>query len=288
MVRSEIRRGVVLLGLLTFLLTGDVFGGKLRDFAEEATGSSSAKPEKKKEQSRNYNDAATSSFGSGTYPSDDGGASFLGGFYAWLIASPFDSRHDDPSASLGEDGQGRHSIFPEHLLGEATVPYVRVDYNWQSVDSDIDANDMRVELGYKMLAFHGRSTMYKDRSDGFEMDINQYYGVIRYGGYRPDFLPGTFEAGIGVGVSQIKTNDSGIEDASGMALTFPLKYYPVQWFGVEFRPAWYTWLQEERVGDYDLSASFGHRYLQVRGGYRWLTAGDVKIDGPYAGISLSF
>ena len=275
--------------LLVFLQAGNASGADLRKFAEEATDTSPSKPEKKKSRD---NDAARSSFGSGTYPSDSGGASFLGGFYAWLIASPFDSRND-PSAALNSDEQGgmtgRRRFFPEHLLGEATVPYVRVDYNWQSVDSDTDANDVRVEVGYKLLAFHYRTTMYSNKALGQDMAINQYYGVVRYGGYRPDFLPGTFEAGIGVGISQLKLEDSiGTLDESGMALTFPLKYYPVEWFGVEFRPAWYTWLQGNRVGDYDLSASFGHRYVQVRAGYRWLITGDENLDGPYAGVSVSF
>ncbi len=283
MVRGETRRSIFL-GLLAFLWVADASGANLRKFAEEATDASSAKP--KKEERRRYNDAATSSFGSGTYPSSAGGASFLGSFYAWLIASPFDARHE---ASL-EAGESRSpSIFPEHLLGEATVPYVRVDYHFQLIDSDTDADDVRIELGYKMLAFHARTTRYSTPSLGQDLEINQYYGVLRYGGYRPDFLPGTFEAGIGVGVSQLKFEDSiGTIDESGMALTFPLKYYPVQWFGVEFRPAWYTWLQGNQVGDYDISTSFGYHYVQVRTGYRWLITGDEKLDGPYAGISVSF
>lgn len=183
--------------------------------------------------------------------------------------------------------QGRRSIFPEHLSGEATVPYVRADYNWQHVDSATDANDVRVELGYKALAFHGRSTMYTTDSLGQSLDINQFYGVLRYGGSRPDFVPGTFEAGIGLGVSQIKFEDNiGEIKESGGALTFPLKYYPLDWCGIEFRPAWYKWANGERVGDYDLSASVGHRYFQLRGGYRWLTS--LDINGPYVGVSASF
>ena len=286
--------GATVVCLLVFLLVLDTSGVDLQKFVEEATDTSPSSPDKKKEKGRDY-DASSSSFGSGTYPSDSDGSSFLGGFYAWLIAAPFDARNDDPSASLNNNEQGgatgRRRIFPEHLLGEATVPYVRVDYNWQSVDSDTDANDVRVEVGYKLLAFHYRTTMFKTPSENQDLDINQYYGVLRYGGYRPDFLPGTFEAGVGVGVSQFKLESSGsTRDESGMALTFPLKYYPVEWFGVEFRPAWYTWLQGNRVSDYDLSASFGYRYVQVRAGYRWLgfRGSSEDLDGPYAGLSVSF
>ncbi len=278
------------LGAMALLVALDASGSKLRGFAEEATGTPSKAEEKKK--SPPSDDIAASSFGSGTYPSSSGGDSFLGGFWSWLVVAPFQYRHDDPSASMspGEEGwaDDRRFVFPRHELGQATVPYARFDYNWQYVDSDIDANDVRIELGYKMLAFHVRTTMYKDGFDGAELDINQYYGVLRYGGYRSDFLPGTFEFGIGFGAAQLKFEDFiGTIDDSSFAWTILLKYYPMEWLGLEFRPAWYSF--EENIGDYDFSASLGWRYVQFRGGYRWMSLkGDSWNDGPYAGVSVSF
>jgi len=191
------------------------------------------------------------------------------------------SRNGEDEEWAGE----RNGIFPEHRSGEATAPYARFDYNWQYVDGDIDADDVRIEVGYKALAFHGRATQFTDTSDGFKLDMNQYYGVLRYGGSRPDFIPGTFEAAIGVGVSQIQ----GDEEHSSGAITIPLKYYPAEWCGIEFRPAWYKWDQKS-IGDYDVSASLGLRYVQLRGGYRWFwMQGEGHFNnGPYAGVSASF
>ncbi len=284
-----LRCGATLLAVV--LVAGQAAGADLRKFAEEATGKTPEAQKKKKTVHRQS--AAESAFGSGTYPSDDGGASFLGGFYAWLVSSPFGNTHaSDPA--IGEDGADgapvRHGIFPRHLPGEATAPYARFDYNRQSVDSETDADDLRIELGYKMLAFHARSTMYSNDTLGQDMDINQFYGVLRYGGYRADFLPGTFEAGLGLGVSQVRLEDSiGTIDDSTIAFTLVAKYYPVQWFGVEFRPAWYSW-DGSRIGDYDLSASVGYRFVQLRGGYRWLgfSGASDDLNGPYAGLSVSF
>lgn len=288
---NRVKTGVALLGALGIMFSHDALGGMLDDLEKEVTKKSAAKTEKKPAPpARTPTDAATSSFGSGTYPSSDGGGeSFLGSFWGWLVASPFQYQHDDPSASMSEneDGEGwadsQRLIYPKHLLGQATAPYARVDYNWQSIDSATDANDIRVELGYKLVAFHGRATKYDDGTS--TLDINQYYGVLRYGGYRPNFLPGSFEFAFGAGVAQITGTD---QDSSG-ALTVPLKYHPTDWFGIEFRPAWYRWL-EINVSDYDLSASLGYRFVQLRGGYRWLTFQDVDIDlsGPYAGVSVSF
>jgi hypothetical protein len=255
-------------------------GGMLDDLEKEVSEKSASKAEKKKSQTSTYDDAANSSFGSGTYPSSGGGESFLGEFWIWL----FHYQYGDPSASTSPDGvKDSYSIYPQHTLGQATAPYVRIDYNWQEIDSQTDAQDFRVEVGYKLVAFHGRTTRYDDGSS--TLDINQYYGVLRYGGYRPDFLPGTFEFGIGFGGAQIKGNS---EDSSG-ALTIPLKYYPADWCGIEFRPAWYEWM-DISARDYDLSISFGQRFVQLRGGYRWLSfqGVDLDLDGPYAGISISF
>lgn len=287
-------QGRVLLSVLVFALVFPSIGGTLQDDDKDVVERSAAK--KKKEDSapaaRN-DDAAYSAFGSGTYPSSGGGESFLSSFWGWLVAAPFQYRHDDPSARMSPDGEewadGRGAIFPQHVPGQATVPYVRFDYNYQFTDGDLpmDVHDGRIELGYKLVAFHGRMTKYM-QNDGFTYDLRQYYGVIRYGGYRPDFVPGTFEFGIGLGVAH-HTGDV-TEDTSG-AITVPMKYHPTDWIGVEFRPAWYRRL-EITHGDYDLSASLGGRFVQLRGGYRWVWRnGDGALDtqsGPYAGVSISF
>ena len=277
---------------MALLLAHQAAGAGIREREKDVEKRSAAKTEKKKKerQSRASDDMASSSFGSGIYPSSDGGASFLGGFWSWLVAAPIQYRHDDPAASISQDEgdggwaeDGSHSFFPKHALGQATVPYARFDYNWQSADWDVV--DARLELGYKLFAFHGRMTRYSD-SAGDELNVRQYYGVLRYGGYRPGFLPGTFELGLGLGLAQ---HAGDVEDESSGALTIPLKYHPVDWFGVEFRPAWYRW-KEIMIGDYDLSASLGYRYVQLRGGYRWIWDEGVvdEQSGPYAGVSVSF
>lgn len=277
------------MGAMVLLVVCSAFGGSLQDREQDVAERSAAK-KKEPNPSQPHSDAAHSAFGSGTYPSS-GDESFLASFWGWLVAAPFYYRYDDPAASMspgGEEWDSEHrSIFPQHVQGEATVPYVRFDYNYQFVDGDqhIDTHDGRLELGYKYFAFHGRMTKYI-QDDGFTLDLRQYYGVLRYGGYRPDFVPGTFEMAVGLGVVQ-HTGD--VKDDSSGALTFPIKYHPTDWFGVEFRPAWYRW-QEITIGDYDLSASLGTRFVQFRGGYRWLwDNGMVDVQsGPYVGLSGSF
>lgn len=267
------------------MLASYATGANLRTFTEEATGNTAEAKKNKKPPAQSS--TANSAFRAGVFPANEGGSSFLGSVYAWWVAASVESRVGPADGSDGAPVQ--RSLFPRHRLGEATAPYVRVDMNRQSIDAATHATDLRIELGYKMGAFHGRTTRYETPSLGQELNLNQFYGVVRYGGSRADFLPGTFEVAVGLGVSQIKFEDAlgSIEDST-LAFTLPVKYYPIPWFGVEFRPAWYTW-NDQRIGDYDLSASAGWNYVQVRAGYRWLGfGGSEDLNGPYAGLSVSF
>lgn len=289
----------ILAGVLAFLTALSSFGGALGDRNKAVAERSEKKKADENNQPAGSNDGIRSSFGSGTYPSSEGSSGFLTDMWSWLIIAPFAYRSDDPSASMnsgeGEDGwaeSGSPSLFPRHEPGQATVPYIRADVNLQAAE-DVDATDVRIEGGYKLIGLQGRFTRYLDDSDE-ELNIRQYYLMLRYGGYRPDFARGTFEAAVGLGIahhSGSSLSNYGLEDDSSGALTFSLKYYPYDWIGVEFRPAWWRFYDLVH-GDYDLSVSAGYTYVQFRGGYRWVWENGVGIvdalSGPYAGVSISF
>jgi len=277
--------------VLIAALTNEAAGGRLDDLKKQVSEKSveKKKKEKKTPQPCHHNNACYSAYGAQTYPSSRSD-SFIGSFLGWLMMAPTQYHINDPAnSSVNQEGwtddEERASIYPKHTPGQATAPFARIDYNRQHIDSLTDAQEIRVELGYKLAAFHCRATHYDD-SDGEPLDINQYYAVLRYGGYRPDFLLGTFEIGLGLGVVQI--NDETSED-SAEAVTFLIKYYPAEWCGIEFRSAWYEWM-EIGMDDYDFSVSLGHRFVQLRAGYRWVEFKDVGINlnGPYAGVSVSF
>jgi hypothetical protein len=277
--------------LVLALLSQVVTAGRLDDFEEKA-GEKKSEPKPRKQHESSSIDRP---FGSGTYPSVRGGESFLGGFWAWLVASPFDYRHDDPSGRMVADGNAGgedwaeedHRLNMHHEPGSPVLPYLRADYNRQYIDSHLDADDVRIEAGYKMLAFHGRHTRYMEHNPSDDLTINQFYGVFRVGGTYPASSPEIhgWELGLGFGAAQ----QQGNEEHSSGALTIPIKFYPAEWIGIEFRPAWYR-PQARTISDYDLSASLGWRYLQLRGGYRWLwlQGQGHYFNGPYAGVSFSF
>jgi hypothetical protein len=220
----------------------------------------------------------------------------MGDFWSWMVAGPFAYRSDDPATGMSgaEEGWAAEEygglMWPKHKNGQAVLPYVRADLNWQSIDSDNDAIDVRLELGYKALGLQIRTTKYEDSQADLTQRVNQYYGLLRYGLQYRDLFPGVIELAFGLGVAM---QSGDLSNDSSPALTFPIKYYPTNWLGVEFRPAWYEADYAGivyNIGDYDLSASFGPRYVQFRAGYRWLWYNSIGQfnDGPYAGVSISY
>ena len=288
-------------GLLALALAGPAFGGGLGALKKDTQERADKKAKKRAEQKEKPQAApryysSNSAFGSGTYPSaasHSGG--FLSDFWSWAVAGPFMYRYNDPAMGVNDGDRGSWADEDEgeravHSPGEAAMPAIRTDANWQFIDGDNEAIDGRLELGYKFVAFHARVTRYEDTLADLTQNINQYYGVLRIGGHWPDLAPGAFEIGIGAGVAHHKGD---LSDSTSAAFTVPVKYYPVEWLGFEFRPAWYHGDysgEEYTIGDYDLSASLGWRYVQLRGGYRWLWFQGLGeyLDGPYAGIALSF
>lgn len=173
---------------------------------------------------------------------------------------------------------------PKHKLGTPGLPYVRFDYRWQYLESDLDANDFLLEAGFEYLALYGRVTQYRGAADE-KLDIEQYYGMVRYGGTDEFYFPGSFQIGAGVGWFSIK----GDQIQEGPALTVPVMLYPNDWVGFEFRPAW-TVINEKTVSDYDLSVNLGHEFTHMSLGYRWLWVQHEGpwLKGPYAGVFVTF
>ncbi|MBN2686187.1 MAG: hypothetical protein JXR40_12975 [Pontiellaceae bacterium] len=171
-----------------------------------------------------------------------------------------------------------------HELGTPYLPYLRFDYRQQYLESDLSAEDLLLEAGYKCGALYGRYTRYEDAADE-SLDIQQYYGMLRLSDVDDPHPAGIFSGGIGVGGYSIH----GQERHGGPALTVPIALYPTDWCGIEFRPAW-AHICEKTISDYDVSLSVGHKFAHLRVGYRWLwvQGSGHWLDGPYAGLTFSF
>lgn len=172
----------------------------------------------------------------------------------------------------------------KHIPGTVAAPFVRFDYRWQYLDADSFAHDYLLEAGYTYFALYGRVSNFTDRDANEDLDIEQYYGMIRvFGSGHHD--PISAQLGLGLGVWEI----TGEGRQGSGAITVPMSVSYRDIVGLEFRPAWANF-NGNAVSDYDLSVSAGYKYAQLRLGYRWfwLRGEGHWLNGPYAGVAVMF
>lgn len=161
--------------------------------------------------------------------------------------------------------------------GEPTLPFIRVDFNYQLVSEEVNATDLEVEAGYGPLAFQFRYTHFMEHDPEDTLDAIEYLGLWRMSGYK------SFEADLGLGALSIERD----ETSTGFMVALPLQYHPSEWVGVRFRPGW-AWINDNAISDYDIRAMLSYKYISLQAGYRWLMSPGMELKGPYLGVSLRY
>lgn len=157
------------------------------------------------------------------------------------------------------------------LPGDALLPFARVDLSAQAVESDIEAEDLRVEGGYGPFGVHGDMTRFRESSPEDDLELTRILALYRmsYGS--------RVEVDVGLGTL---TLDGG-STTTRLACSLPFLICPNARWAVEFRPMW-----SDRVSDYDLAVLWTRSYVALKAGYRWLDSPGESLDGPYAGLSF--
>jgi hypothetical protein len=165
----------------------------------------------------------------------------------------------------------------DFLHNRALLPTFRFDGNYQDVESDVRAFDLRSELGSGYYAIQGRVTGYTEDDPSDEFGYMQIHGLFRLP------IDDLVEMDFGAGAVFLNGEDRN----SGFSLTLPILIYPKESAGVEFRPCW-SWINGNTLSDYDLGIVLSRSHVALRLGYRWVRSEHESLDGPYAGLSLRF
>jgi hypothetical protein len=141
------------------------------------------------------------------------------------------------------------------------------------VESDINAVDTRFEAGYGPFAASVDRIVFDEDDSGKELTLTRWHGLFRM----------SFDAGLEVDMGFGALAIDGKNQSDRFSFTLPIRYHPAGGCGIEFRPAW-----SDQVSEYDLALLAGFKYVSLKAGYRWLRTPGEALDGPYAGLSISF
>ena len=237
----------------------EAIGGKLDDFERSATEKSDDSGDS--DHDHDYDHVSD----------DEGDAAAI--VFLTAVALPIYGASQSWARVHGGTGFADKAPAPR-LAGEAMIPFVRVDPAYQLVESDVDAWDLRGEVGYGPFALQARATHYDEDQPRDDLDLVQAHALLRSSFF--DML----EVDLGVGGLVV----SGADDASGFSGTVPVLFHPWNVLGLEFRPAWAA-VNDNFVGDYDLSLLAGWRFVSLRAGYRWTESGSSSLNGPIFGLA---
>ena len=161
--------------------------------------------------------------------------------------------------------------------GEAVLPYIEGEFQYQWVDGDTDALDFRLAGGYGPAGASVRWTRYRETEPDTRLDVLQAYAHAR-------LTFGKFlEISPGLGYGNFALGSDG-DDEGGLALTIPIRVHFDPGIGFEYRPSW-IFPNETTVSDQDLALVLGRRHVFLRLGYRWLWNDVETLSGPYIGVS---
>jgi hypothetical protein len=256
---------IVILSAVVFCFSVNSYAGKLDDFEKDATKKKDDKETKEKKDTSVCDEifSAVAGFFVEIFVAGDGSSKKAG-------SSQTDAGVSPTSGPGDEDKEVREK-------GDPIRPFARVDASYQHMSSRLKAQDYFVELGYDPIALSGRFTHYMETDPDDSMDAIEVFLL-----YRMEFVK-KFEVDLGIGDMLL----DGESSHSGISFTVPVKFKPVDYVWLEFRPAIAS-INGNFMQDYDLSAHVGWRYASVKAGYRWYMSPNETLDGPYLGVSIYY
>ena len=150
---------------------------------------------------------------------------------------------------------------------------MRIDLSHQFVNSNIGANDIKIETGYGPFAMNIHRIYYSESSPYDSLELTKIYGSLRMS------LSSYIEVDLGVGSIKVVGN----EDSSYLFWTIPVLIYPAPNYGFEYRPSFYG-----DTSSHELAVFYKYEYSSIKIGYKWLSTSDNSLNGLYTGLSFSY
>ena len=252
--------------------------GKLREFEKDATSKKSSSS-KGSSSRRHYNDDDDDDDhrGVGLPVHAYRGIGGIGEVLGAGLGRSFD-RMSPPLRLIENNAAGTVTtevrVVEARQPGAALIPILRMDLDYQYVDSDIEALGLHAEAGYGALAVQGRQTRFEeDNGDG--LNVTTLAGLLRAS------MGDSVELDLALGAVQF----DGEEEHWGFSVGTPILVHYNEHIGFEYRPTW-SRINGNSIREGDLALLLGLDHLSLKIGYRTLRSPNLELDGPYAGVSV--
>lgn len=255
--------GLVAWFLLVMAAVPVAFAGKLDDFEDSATNRGKSDGDHDHDHSHKSYDDISDEDSSAALALLIVALPVYGGLASWHRVRP-----DEVDSDVKEENSSLRRA------GEALLPFVRVDAAYQLVESDVDAWDLRAELGFGPFAVQARETHYDEGEPDDDLDLVQAHFLWRM------TVVKQLEIDLGIGGVVVDGEDTN----AGVSGTLPILIHPWDFLGLELRPSWSS-VKDNTVSDYDLSLLAGWRFISARAGYRWTKSGGSSLNGPIFGLA---
>lgn len=156
--------------------------------------------------------------------------------------------------------------------GDLLIPFVRYDFAYQRVSSDITAHFNRFEGGYGPVALFLEDYAFSEQSPPSSLTVKRQMFLYRMSGSKA-------EMDIGLGQTVIL----GTQRTVINALSVRGRIMFDENISIDIFPIW-----GDGMADYELALHYGRKYGSLMIGYRSLNSYSTSLEGPFAGFALYF
>jgi len=156
--------------------------------------------------------------------------------------------------------------------GDALIPFVRYDFGYQRVSSNIEATFNRLEGGYGPFALYLEEYGFHEAAPVSVLRVQRQMFFYRVAGQH-------IEIDFGLGRSVV----SGAKRTAMNAFSLRGKFMLTDNASVDFTPVW-----GNGMDDYELALRWGRQFGSFAVGYRSLQTSGASLNGPFVGFALYF
>lgn len=265
-------KAVVVLVSFCFLST-QVLAGKLESFENSVEKPVSSYEELEKSDSLDDDDRFCEKDVNGECVDNDSLIAIP--FYIMLYGGLYSFVRVFPDAGSEPSGYNAdvNSQFTPRKAGEKLIPFLRIGTMYQTIDPGVELYDIKLEAGVGPLSLNYNKSLYEEQQPLDGLDLTRIYGS-----YRMSFGDHV-QIDFGLGALTLEGN----ERKSYFYSTVPILIHPTEHLGFE-----YKFGLAANIVEHDISVLGKFRFTSLALGYKWLTANNESLSGPYAEWSVYY